>query len=75
MVDDIWEARLQSGDPLESLLHKTEVGAVEVHIAGREQQPGAQRARGQAVLAEEGLEALLWNTPVGFTGSRLPGPA
>ena len=32
MVDDIWEARLQSGDPLENLLHKTEVGALEVHI-------------------------------------------
>ena len=32
MVDDIWEARLQSGDPLGNLLHKTEVGAEEVHM-------------------------------------------
>ena len=38
MVDDIWEARLQSGDPLENLLHKTEVGAAEVHTIGRRQQ-------------------------------------
>ena len=35
MVDDIWEARLQSGDPLENLLHKAEVGAIGVHMIGR----------------------------------------
>ena len=32
MVDDIWEARLQTGDPLDNLLHKAEVGALAVPI-------------------------------------------
>ena len=38
MVDDIWEARLQSGDPLENLLHKGEVGAIEMHLIEKRHQ-------------------------------------
>lgn len=53
MVDDIWEARLQSGDPLENLLHKTEVGAVEVHMIVRKQQ---KKQRGEWVVIEQHRE-------------------